>query len=94
MAGNGSGILKGRLLGMGTSQPPKEEKCLQISHCIDLMRKGVEIPVVCQASLLVLAIDDRLQWKSSVVSNLKHIPKNTWFVAVTANHFCSCQAGH
>lgn len=75
-------------LGMGMSQHLKEEKCLQISHCTDLMRKGIEVLIFCQASLLVIAIDDRFQWKSSMVSNLKHISKSIWLVAVTANLFC------
>lgn len=81
-------------LGMGMSQHLKEEKCLQISHCTDFMRKGIEVLIFCQASLLVIAIDDRFQWKSSMVSNLKHISKSIWLVAVTANHFCWCQARH
>lgn len=75
-------------LGTGMSQHPKEEKCLQISHCIDLMGKGVKILIVCQANLLVLAMANRLRWKSSMVSNLKHISESIWLIAATANHFC------
>lgn len=52
------------------------------------MRKGVEVPTPCQASPQILAIDDRFQGKSFGVSNLKHISKSMWLIAVTLNHFC------
>lgn len=70
------------------SQHLRRKKCLHASHCAGLMRKGEEIPVPRQASLQVFAVDDRLQGKSLGISNLKHISKSVWLIAVTVGPFC------
>lgn len=95
---SGHGILKGRLLPWQSWDrnftAPKGGKMspdltLHWSH-----EKGVEVPIVCQASLLALAADNRFQWKSSIVSNLKDISKSIWLIAAIASHFCWYLARH